>query len=155
MNTYETWVTGVTGRRLTIQAENQKDAEIEAMRKFTALVDTDGDVEVVDITRVDDGEDEDDWREDFWEVRVFASKPIEFTVTVKADDQADAIEEASRVLAKMTDDDIVAHDNYDEAISYDSDEWHVLNVEESHGFENTKEDLKLAKECAWNVEDES
>ena len=27
-----------------------------------------------------------DWREDFYEVRVFASKPIEFTVTVKAND---------------------------------------------------------------------
>jgi len=96
-----------------------------------------------------------DWREDFYEVRVFASKPIEFTMTVKADDESDALEVAASVLDKMTDDDIVAHDNYGEALSYDCGDWNVLNVEESHGFENTKEDLKLAKECAWNVEDES
>lgn len=63
MNTYETYVTGVTGRRLTIQAENQKAAEIEALREFTALVGAESDVEVIDITRTG-GEDEDDWR--FW-----------------------------------------------------------------------------------------
>ncbi len=54
MNTYEAYVTGVTGRRLSIQAENQKAAEIEALREFTALVGADDNVEVVDITRVDD-----------------------------------------------------------------------------------------------------
>lgn len=150
MNTYETYVTGVTGRRLTIQAENQKAAEIEALREFTALVGAESDVEVIDIEKIDD-----DWREDFYEVRVFASKPIEFTVTVKADDEADAIEEASRQLGEMTDDDIVAHDNYGEAISYDSGEWCVIGIEEAFGFENTPEDLIQAKLVAWNVEDES
>tara|TARA_R100000951_G_scaffold102739_1_gene94949 strand:- start:422 stop:727 length:306 start_codon:yes stop_codon:yes gene_type:complete len=100
-------------------------------------------------------ENKKDWREDFWEVRVFAHKPIEFTVTVKANDESDALEEAMHVLDKMTNDDIVANDNYDEDVNYHFDDWNVLNVEESHGFENTKEDLKLAKECAWNVEDES
>lgn len=59
MNTYETYVTGVTGRRLTIQAENQKAAEIEALREFTALVGAESNVEVIDITRTD-GEDEDE-----------------------------------------------------------------------------------------------
>ena len=57
MNTYEAWVTGVTGRRVTIQAENQKAAEIEALREFTALVGAESNVEVIDITRTDD-EDE-------------------------------------------------------------------------------------------------
>ena len=98
---------------------------------------------------------DDDWREDFYEVRVFASKPIEFTVTVKANDEADAITEASRLLDKMTDDDIVAHDAYGEALSYDSGEWCVIGIEEAFGFENTPEDLIQAKLVAWNVEDES
>jgi hypothetical protein len=59
MNTYEIHVTGITGRHLTIQAENQEAAEIEAKREFSALVGTvaDSDVEVVDITKTD-GEDE-------------------------------------------------------------------------------------------------
>lgn len=96
-----------------------------------------------------------DWREDFYEVRVFASKPIEFTVTVKANDEADAVKEASRVLGKMTDDEIVAHDQHHEAISYDSDEWNVLDIKEAFGFENTPEDLIQAKLASWNVEDES
>jgi len=96
-----------------------------------------------------------DWREDFYEVRVFASKPIEFTMTVKANDEADAVEEAGKMLDKMTDDDIVAHDNYGEALSYDSGEWCVIGIEEAFGFENTPEDFKEAKLVAWNVEDES
>jgi|TARA_R110000823_G_scaffold268566_1_gene388459 hypothetical protein len=54
MNTYEAWVTGVTGRRVTVEAENQKAAEIEAMREFTALVGADCDVEVIDIEQVED-----------------------------------------------------------------------------------------------------
>ena len=58
MNTYETYVTGVTGRRLTIQAENQKAAEIEALREFTALVGAESNVEIIDITRIDDDKDE-------------------------------------------------------------------------------------------------
>ncbi len=93
-----------------------------------------------------------DWREDFYEVRVFASKPIEFTVTVKANDEANAVEEVSRLLDKMTDDDIAAHDAYGEDISYDSGEWCVIGIEEAFGFENTPEDLIEAKLVAWNVE---
>ena len=58
MNTYEAWVTGVTGRRVTVEAENQEAAEIEAMREFTELVGAESDVEVIDITRIDDDEDE-------------------------------------------------------------------------------------------------
>ena len=58
MNTYEAWVTGVTGRRVTVEAKNQKAAEIEAMREFTELVGAESDVEVIDITRIDDDEDE-------------------------------------------------------------------------------------------------
>jgi hypothetical protein len=95
-----------------------------------------------------------DWREDFYEVRVFASKPIEFTMTVKANDVDDAVKEARKMLDKMTDDDIVAHDNYSEALSYDSGDWCVTDIEEAFGFENTPEDLIQAKLVAWNVEDE-
>jgi hypothetical protein len=95
-----------------------------------------------------------DWREDFYEVRVFASKPIEFTMTVKANDVDDAVKEARKMLDKMTDDDIVAHDNYAEALSYDSGDWCVTDIEEAFGFENTPEDLIQAKLVAWNVEDE-
>ena len=58
MNTYEAWVTGVTGRRVTVEAKNQEAAEIEAMREFTELVGAESDVEVIDITRIDDDEDE-------------------------------------------------------------------------------------------------
>ena len=56
MNTYEAWVTGVTGRRVTVEAKNQKAAEIEAMREFTELVGAESDVEVIDITRIDNDE---------------------------------------------------------------------------------------------------
>ena len=52
MNTYEAWVTGVTGRRVTVEAENQEAAEIEAIREFSALVGTECDVEVEDIEKV-------------------------------------------------------------------------------------------------------
>ena len=56
MKTYKVHVTGIVGRHLTIQAENQETAEIEAKREFSALVGTvdDGDAEVVDIDRIDD-----------------------------------------------------------------------------------------------------
>ena len=56
MNTYEAWVTGVTGRRVTVEAENQEAAEIEAMREFTELVGAESDVEVIDIKRIDEDE---------------------------------------------------------------------------------------------------
>jgi len=152
MKTYEAWVTGVTGRRVTVQAKNQKAGEIEAMREFTELVGAECNVKVVDIEKID--EDEDDWREDFWEVRVFATAETEFTVTVKADDEADACEEASAIINKMSPHELIQHDQYGSPVVYQSEDWNVLNVEESHGFENTEEDLKLAKECvwAWNVE---
>ena len=56
MKIYKVHVTGIVGRHLTIQAENQEAAEIEAKREFSALVGTvdDGDAEVVDINRMDD-----------------------------------------------------------------------------------------------------
>ena len=56
MNTYEAWVTGVTGRHVTVEAENQEAAEIEAMREFTELVGAESDVEVIDIKRIDEDE---------------------------------------------------------------------------------------------------
>jgi hypothetical protein len=54
VNTYEAWVTGVTGRRVTVQAKNQKAAEIEAMREFTELVGAEFGVEVINIEQVED-----------------------------------------------------------------------------------------------------
>ena len=55
MNTYKAFVTGVAlrWRHVTVQAENQEAAEIEAMREFTALVGADCDVEVIDIEQVE------------------------------------------------------------------------------------------------------
>ena len=53
MKTYEAWVTGVTGRRVTVEAKNQKAAEIEAMREFTELVGAEYGVEVIDIAQVE------------------------------------------------------------------------------------------------------
>ena len=54
MKIYEAWVTGVTGRRVTVEAKNQKAAEIEAMREFTELVGADYGVEVIDIKQIED-----------------------------------------------------------------------------------------------------
>jgi len=54
MKIYEAWVTGVTGRRVTVEAKNQKAAEIEAMREFTELVGAEHDVEVIDIKQIED-----------------------------------------------------------------------------------------------------
>ena len=156
MKQYEAWVTGVTGRRVTVEAKNQEAAEIEAMREFNELVGAESDVEVIEIKRIDDeDEDEDDWREDFWEVRVFASKPIEFTLTVKADDEDDAIKNAQIELDKLPTKTLLAHDQYEEPVVYELSDWNVLGIEEAFGFENTPEDLKEAKQVAWNVEDES
>lgn len=56
MKVYEAWVTGVTGRHVTVEAENQEAAEIEAMREFTELVGAESDVEVIDIKRIDEDE---------------------------------------------------------------------------------------------------
>jgi hypothetical protein len=54
MNSYDAYVTGMTIRRITVQAENQKAAEAEAMREFMALVGGTDDVEVVDIEIIND-----------------------------------------------------------------------------------------------------
>jgi len=52
MKTYTAWVTGVTGRRVTVEAKNQKAAEIAAMQEFTELVGAESGVEVIDIEPV-------------------------------------------------------------------------------------------------------
>ena len=54
MNSYDAYVTGMTVRRIKVQAEDQKDAEAQAMREFTALVGATDDVEVVDIGIIND-----------------------------------------------------------------------------------------------------
>ena len=97
----------------------------------------------------------DDWREGFYEVRVFANIPVEFTVTVKADDEDDAIKAAQIEVDKMPTKTLLAHDQYEEPAVYESTDWHVLGIEESHGYKNTPEDLKAANRDAWNVDDES
>ena len=94
-----------------------------------------------------------DWREDFYEVRVFASIPIEFTMTVKADDEADAMDVAHNELDKLSTKNLLYLDEHSESVWYEPEDWEVLNIAESHGFENTPEDFKEAKWCAWNVED--
>ena len=96
-----------------------------------------------------------DWREEFYEVRVFASKPIEFTLTVKADDEDDARKAARIELDKMSTETLLAHDQYEESCVYEVWDWSVIGIEEAFGFENTPEDLIQAKLVAWNVEDES
>lgn len=96
-----------------------------------------------------------DWRDGFYEVRVFASKPIEFTLTVKADDEDDAIKTAQIELNKMPTKTLLAHDQYEEPVVYELSDWNVLGIEEAFGFENTPEDLKEANRVAWNVEDEA
>lgn len=49
MKTYEAYVIGGTSRRVIIEAKNLVEAELEAIREFTALVGAEGHVEVVDI----------------------------------------------------------------------------------------------------------
>lgn len=94
-----------------------------------------------------------DWREDFYEVRVFASIPIEFTMTVKADDEIDARDVAQDEFYKLTARNLLHLDEHSAHVTYEPEDWEVLNIAESHGFENTPEDFKEAKWCAWNVED--
>ena len=53
MKTYEAYVTGTTSRRVTISALNQKAAEVEARREFTALVAGESDVEVISIKELE------------------------------------------------------------------------------------------------------
>ena len=95
-----------------------------------------------------------DWREDFHEVRVFMSVPVEFTVTVKAPNSPAATQEAINILNSMTREQLIGSDDYSEEPHYDLDSWMVLNIAESHGFDDTPEDYKLALECAENVNNE-
>ena len=92
-----------------------------------------------------------DWREDFHEVRVFVSVPVEFTVTVKAPNDYEAEQEAITILNSMTREQLIGSDQYSEEPHYVRDSWMVLNIAESHGFENTPEDYQLALDCAENV----
>jgi hypothetical protein len=96
-----------------------------------------------------------DWRENFHEVRVFINVPVEFTITVKAPNDYEAEQEAIILLNAMTREQIIAADMYEEDPYYARDSWMVLGIAESHGFEDTPEDYKLALACAENVEDES
>ena len=92
-----------------------------------------------------------DWREDFHEVRVFVDVPVEFTVTVKALNEYEAEQEAVTILNSMSREQLIASDQYSEEPHYGRDSWTVLNIAESHGFDDTPEDYKLALECAENV----
>ena len=92
-----------------------------------------------------------DWREDFHEVRVFVSVPVEFTVTVKAPNDYEAEQETVTILNSMSREQLIASDQYSEEPHYDRDSWMVLNISESHGFNDTPEDYKLAVECAENI----
>ena len=92
-----------------------------------------------------------DWREDFHEVRVFVSVPVEFTITVKAPNDYEAEQEAITILNSMTREQLIGSDGYGEEPVYIRGDWVVLNIAESHGFDDTPEDYKLALECAENV----
>ena len=96
----------------------------------------------------------DDWRDGFFEVRVYANIPVEFTMTVKAKDEDGAVKAAHNLLAKMTAEEVLAEDVFKDDLDY-SEGFDVIGIEESHGFENTPEDLIQANLCAWNVEDQS
>ena len=96
----------------------------------------------------------DDWRDGFFEVRVYANIPVEFTMTVKAKDEGDAVKAAHNLLEKMTAEEVLAEDVFKDDLDY-SEGFDVIGIEESHGFENTPEDLIQANLCAWNVEDQS
>ena len=95
-----------------------------------------------------------DWREDFHEVRVFVSVPVEFTLSVKAPNDDEAEQEAITILNSMTREQLIGSDQYGESPYYERDDWVVLGIAESHGFENTPEDYQLALECAENVQQE-
>ena len=56
MNTYEAWVEGLVGRRVTVKAENEKIAEIKAMSKFHALVGAGCNFEIFNLEKIDDDE---------------------------------------------------------------------------------------------------
>ena len=54
MKTYEAYVSGGTSRRVIVEAKNQVEAELEAIREFTAIVGAEGHVEVMDIEQIGD-----------------------------------------------------------------------------------------------------
>ena len=56
MKVYEAWVEGLTGRRVTVEAENQEIAEIKAMSKFHALVGAGCNFEIFNLEKIDDDE---------------------------------------------------------------------------------------------------
>ena len=93
-----------------------------------------------------------DWRDKFWEVRVFAPIESEFTVTVKAENETDARQEVANIMKDWTTTDLLLADQYDSTWEFDIDQWPVITGEEAFGWKNTPEDLKEANETAWNVE---
>jgi hypothetical protein len=54
MKTYSAYVYGGTGRRVLVAANSQQEAEVEAIEEFRALVGADGDIEVIDISELED-----------------------------------------------------------------------------------------------------
>lgn len=54
MLTYEAYVYGGTGRSVIIGANNEQEAELEAIREFRALVGAEGEVEVLHIKEIGD-----------------------------------------------------------------------------------------------------
>ena len=54
MKIYSAYVYGGTGRRVLVEANSQQEAEVEAIEEFRALVGADGDIEVIDISEVED-----------------------------------------------------------------------------------------------------
>mgnify|MGYP006161116819 FL=1 len=54
MKTYSAYVYGGTGRRVLVEANSQQEAEVEAIEEFRALVGADGDIEVIDISELED-----------------------------------------------------------------------------------------------------
>ncbi len=56
MKTYEAYVFGGTSRRVIVEAANEKEAELEAIREFTALVGAEGTVEIESIELINEDE---------------------------------------------------------------------------------------------------
>ena len=157
MSIYRITVREVSSIEYSIEADTEEEARylIHMGDQQIANYHTVG-TEIVDVEiKEDEALKNDDWREGFYEVRVFANIPVEFTVTVKADDEDDAIKAAQIEVDKMPTKTLLAHDQYEEPAVYELTDWHVLGIEESHGYENTPEDLKAANRDAWNVDDES
>lgn len=98
-----------------------------------------------------------DWRDKFWEVRVRVDVEVEFTVPVKAKNETEAQQETAKLLKGWNIQDYLEHDQYNpvyELDPFDVDQWNVLTGEEAFGWKNTPEDLKEAKEAAWNIKED-